>query len=65
MTSKMASEKPAATRELQHTPIAITYYHESPALSTTYSTRLANRFQENISRAVEAAENNAKAAKAK
>ena len=62
MTSKMASEKAAATRELQHTPIATTWYQESPGMSTTYSTRLADRAKKNRRRAVGAAENNAKAA---
>jgi len=65
MTSEMASEKATATRELQHTTVATTWYHGSPAISATYSTSLANRFQENISRAVEAAENNVKAAETK
>lgn len=65
MTSKMASEKPAATRELQHTTVATTWYHESLGNSTTRSMSLAIRAKENISRAVEAAENDAKAAEAK
>lgn len=65
MTSEMASEKATATRELQHTTVATTWYHESLGNSTTRSMSLAIRAKENISRAVEAAENNAKAAEAK
>lgn len=65
MTSEMASEKATATRELQHTTVATTWYHESLGNSTTRSMSLAIRAKENISRAVEAAENDAKAADAK
>lgn len=64
MTSKMASEKATATRELQHTTIATTWYHGSPEISATYSTSLADRAKQNIRRAAGAAENNARAADA-
>lgn len=61
----MASEKATATRKLQHTTIAKTGYQESPGISTIYSTSLADKAKEDRIRAVEAAENDAKATEAK